>query len=193
MDGTIGLETERLWLRAFAEGDAPALYRILSDEKTTRFLPMFQLASMEEAKRFLVGQYLQNAGEYRYAVCLKPDPTPVGYVHVDGGESHDLGYALRRDLWDRGIITEAAGAVIDRLRADGVPFVTATHDVRNPRSGAVMKKIGMRYCYSYEEWWMPKNIPVTFRLYQRNLDENEGRVYRAYWDRYPVHFVEEGL
>ena len=90
MDGTIGLETERLWLRAFAEGDAPALYRILSDEKTTRFLPMFQLASMEEAKRFLVGQYLQNPGEYRYAVCLKPDPTPVGYVHVDGGESHDL-------------------------------------------------------------------------------------------------------
>ena len=53
-----------------------------------------------------------------------------------------------------------------------------------------MQAIGMRYCYSYEELWQSKNFPVIFRLYQLNLDGQMDRVYREYWDRYPVHFVE---
>ena len=54
-----------------------------------------------------------------------------------------------------------------------------------------MQAIGMTYKYSYEEWWQPKNLLVTFRMYQLNLDENENRVYREYWNKYPVHFIEE--
>lgn len=34
---------------------------------------------------------------------------------------------------------------------------------------------------------------VTFRLYQLNLDGNERRVYRKYWDTSRVHFVETDL
>ena len=48
----------------------------------------------------------------------------------------------------------------------------------------------MRYQYSYEEMWQPKNFLVTFRMYQLNLDGNDGRVYRKYWDSYDNHFVE---
>lgn len=54
-----------------------------------------------------------------------------------------------------------------------------------------MKHIGMTYRYSYVEQWQPKDFPVTFRMYQLNLDGQEERVYREYWDKYPVHFVEE--
>lgn len=56
-----------------------------------------------------------------------------------------------------------------------------------------MRQIGMHYCYSYVEQWQPKNFPVTFRMYQLNLDGRGDRVYSAYWDRYKTHFVEEGL
>ena len=49
----------------------------------------------------------------------------------------------------------------------------------------------MRYQYSYEEMWQPKNILVTFRMYQLNLDGNENHVYHGYWDQYPKHFVEK--
>lgn len=48
----------------------------------------------------------------------------------------------------------------------------------------------MRYMYSYEELWQPKNLLVTFRMYQLNLDGVD-RVYRAYWNRYPKHFIED--
>lgn len=78
-----------------------------------------------------------------------------------------------------------------QVKRDGMPYITATHDVNNPRSGMVMQAIGMRYCYSYEELWQPKNFLVTFRMYQLNFDGNDRRVYRAYWDRYEKHFVEE--
>ena len=59
------------------------------------------------------------------------------------------------------IITEAGRAVVRRLRETGIPYPTATHDGNNPRSGAVMKRLGMRCRYSCEEPWRPKDILVT--------------------------------
>lgn len=189
------LETERLILRKFTEDDLEALHAIYSDEEVNRFLPWFPLKSMEEARVFFEARYAAVYARpqgYAYAVCLKANGVPVGYVHVDAGESHDFGYGLHRDFWRQGIITEAGAAVIAQVKKDGLPYVTATHDVNNPRSGAVMRRLGMRYCYTYEEQWMPKNFPVRFRLYQLNFDGG-GAVYRKYWEMYPVHFIEENL
>ena len=53
-----------------------------------------------------------------------------------------------------------------------------------------MKKIGMTYQYSYEEQWQPKDFPVTFRMYQLNFDGQKDRVFKIYWEQYPVHFIE---
>ena len=79
---------------------------------------------------------------------------------------------------------------MEQVKKDGIPYITATHDVKNPRSGGVMQKIGMQYCYSYEEQWQPKDFPVTFRLYQLNFDGQDDRVYKKYWNTYKNHFVE---
>ncbi|HBV53214.1 MAG TPA: GNAT family N-acetyltransferase, partial [Clostridiales bacterium] len=100
-------------------------------------------------------------------------------------------YALRKEFWHRGIATEAGKAVTKRLANLGIPYITATHDIKNPRSGEVMKKLGMTYRYTYEEQWQPKNIPVLFRLYQLNFDGQSERVFRTYWDRSSVRFVEK--
>ena len=54
-----------------------------------------------------------------------------------------------------------------------------------------MRQIGMKYQYSYEEQWQPKDLLVTFRLYQLNLDGNGSRVYQKCWNESAVHFVEE--
>lgn len=56
-----------------------------------------------------------------------------------------------------------------------------------------MKKIGMKYQYSYEERVQPKNMLVIFRMYQLNFDGNEDFVYKKYWNMYENHFVEEQL
>ena len=191
---TPALETPRLILRKFTEADLAALYAIYRDEEVNTYLPWFPVKSMEEAKRVWQERYAavyQEEQGYQYAVCLKRDNVPIGYVHVSMDDAHDLGYGLLREYWHQGIVTEAARAVIEQVRKDGIPYVTATHDRNNPRSGGVMIQAGMRYQYSYEELWQPKNILVTFRMYQLNLDGREERVYRKYWDSSDVHFIEK--
>ena len=53
-----------------------------------------------------------------------------------------------------------------------------------------MRKVGMKYCYSYEEQWQPKNFPVIFRMYQLNFNGNDNFVYKKYWNMYSNHFIE---
>lgn len=88
-------------------------------------------------------------------------------------------------------MTEASTAVIEQVKKDGLPFITATHDRNNPRSGGVMRNVGMKYQYSYEEQWQPKNFLVIFRMYQLNFDSNSDFVYLKYWNESDNHFIEE--
>ena len=190
------LETQRLLLRKFTESDLGELYRIYSDVEANRFLPWFPAKSMEDARMFFESRYAAEYAKpqaYAYAICLKENDLPIGYLHVGMDESHDFGYGLRKEFWGRGIATEAGRAVIEQLKRDGLPYITATHDRNNPRSGGVRRNLGMKYQYSYEELWQPKNFPVIFRMYQLNLDGDGERVYRKYWDEYSVHFIEPDL
>lgn len=190
------LVTERLILRKFTENDMEALYRIYSDIQVNRFLPWFPLQSMEEARLLFEEKYAKKYEQpqaYAYAICLKQDNDPIGYIKVDMEEPHDFGYGLRKEFWHRGIMTEAGKAVIAQVKRDGLPYITATHDRNNPRSGGVMRNVGMKYQYSYEEQWQPKDFLVTFRLYQLNLDGDKDRIYRKYWDMSAVHFIETDI
>jgi RimJ/RimL family protein N-acetyltransferase len=193
-ENTPTITTERLILRKFTADDAEALFKILKDEDVNTFLPWFPLKDLNEAKKFLQERFLDYYGKrpaYRYAICLKADNIPIGYVGLADNESCDFGYCLKKEHWHKGIVTEASGAVAERIKNAGYTYITATHDVNNPRSGDVMEKLGMVYKYSYVEQWQPKDIPVTFRLYQLNFDGNDQRTYSAYWDKSEKHFIEE--
>ena len=88
------LRTERLILRRFAPDDLPEVYRIFSDREVNEFLPLFPLRDMAEAEEFLRRRYLDGYARpagYNYAVCLREDDVPIGYVNVEMDESHDLG------------------------------------------------------------------------------------------------------
>ena len=188
------LETERLILRKFTERDMEALFFILRDEEVNKFLPWYPVKDMEETRKFYVEKYAAEYAQpqgYAYAVCLEEDNFPIGYIKVDMEEHHDFGYGLRKEFWHKGIITEAGKAVVEQVRKDGLPYITATHDRNNPRSGNVMQKVGMTYRYSYEEQWQPKNFPVIFRMYQLNFDGNDNFVYQKYWNESENHFVEQ--
>lgn len=186
------LTTERLTLRRFTEGDLGALFRILRDGTVNEFLPWYPVKDIAETKQFYEERYAAKYARpraYAYAICLKGGG-PVGYINVDTEEPYDLGYGLLQGFWHRGIVTEAARAVIEQMKKDGLPYITATHDRNNPRSGGVVRNVGMEYCYSYEEQWQPKGIPVVFRMYQLNFD-GSGFVYKKYWEESKDRFVEK--
>ena len=188
------LETERLILRKFTEADMEALFLILKDEEVNRFLPWYPVKTMAETKTFYKERYAEKYKQhqaYAYAICLKNENFPIGYMNVEMEEHHDFGYGLRKEFWHQGIVTEAGKAVIEQVKKDGLPYITATHDKNNPRSGNVMKKLGMKYCYSYEEQWQPKDILVIFRMYQLNFYGTVDFVYKKYWDHSEDHVIEE--
>lgn len=164
-NNTPQLQTERLILRKFTPDDIESLFLLLKDTDVNKFLPWFPLKTLTEASDFyeknFAETYRQKCG-YKYAVCLKSDNMPIGYIVVSMDDSHDMGYASRKEFWNKGIIKEAAKAVVEQLKSDRIPYITATHDVNNPQSGSVMKAVGMQYKYSYAEQWQPKNLTVIF-------------------------------
>lgn len=106
----------------------------------------------------------------------------IGYIQKSEQDRQDMGYAVQRNYWHKGITSEAALCFIHYLKCCGIDYITATHDHKNRYSGKVMQKAGMQYQYSYEELWQPKNYPVIFRMYQLNFKENIP-VYDTYWNR----------
>lgn len=112
------------------------MFLILQDEEVNRFLPWHPVRSMEETKQFYKERYATKyAQPQAYAVCLTEDNYPIGYIKVDVEEHHDFGYGLRMEFWHKGIMVEAAKAVIEQVKKDRLPYITATHDWNNPRSG----------------------------------------------------------
>ena len=102
------IETQRLILRHFTEEDINALFSILSDKDVNTFLPMFPLKDIEEAKDYLqyIKSWIQQKGFY-YAICMKTNNVPIGCIHINGDDSHDLGYSIKKEFWHKGICTEA--------------------------------------------------------------------------------------
>lgn len=194
------IETERFFLRKFTNEDIIDFHEILSDEIVNTYLPWFLSQTLEDTQRFLeerVYPEYQKEVSYFYAIESKETRKVVGYLDVTDidlkEKCGDMGYGIHREYWGQGIASEVSHALLKQLKKDGFRYVHATCDQKNVASGKVMQKCGMKYMYSYEEQWLPKDILVVFRLYQINLDGNEKRVYKKYWNMYPVHFIEEHL
>ena len=83
------LETNRLILRNFEEKDLPSLYLLLADQEVNTFLPWYPVKDMEETECFYEKR-LKNK-KYCFAICLRDDGRPIGYVHAEEDDSHDFG------------------------------------------------------------------------------------------------------
>ena len=152
--GTKTIETERLILRAFTPEDAPAMYRNwTTDSEVTRFLTWPPHGSIETT-RALAERWAKDAAEkpdyYQWAIVPKDLGEPIGSLSVvrmaENIEEAELGYCIGRAWWGRGYVPEVVRAVIAFLiREVGFHRVSARHDTRNPNSGRVMQKAGMRF------------------------------------------------
>ena len=81
-----------------------------------------------------------------FAVVL--DSTVIGGINVRVNvrdETAELGYSIGRPYWGKGLMPEAAEAVIDwAFEEYSLAKVAALADLRNDRSWRVMEKLGMK-------------------------------------------------
>ena len=151
--GTKRLETERLILRRFVTEDYVAMYKNwASDEEVTKYLMWSTHSSMKMSKKIAkawVKQYSRK-DNYNWAIVPKDLGEPIGGISVvhmkeDVSMVH-IGYCIGKNWWHRGFTSEALKAVMDFLFDEvGVNRIESRHDPRNPNSGKVMKKCGMKY------------------------------------------------
>ncbi|MCH5208756.1 MAG: GNAT family N-acetyltransferase [Oscillospiraceae bacterium] len=151
--GTQRLETERLILRRFIIEDVEAMYKNwASDNDVTKYL-IWQTHSSIEVTKSIIEEWVSSYGDekfYQWAIELKEIGEPIGSISVvhmnESAEMVHVGYCIGKTWWNKGITSEALRAVMDFLfDVVEVNRVESRHDPRNPNSGKVMKKCGMKY------------------------------------------------
>ena len=152
--GTERIETNRLVLRRFTQTDALAAFRNwTSDETVTEFLRWPAHASVGVTENILkewITAY-QNKDFYQWAIVFKQNgDEPIGTISVvDQNEKIDIvhiGYCIGRKWWNQGITSEAFSGIIPFLFDEvKVNRIDSQHDPRNPNSGKVMIKCGLKY------------------------------------------------
>ena len=151
--GTKKIETRRLILRQFTLNDAEPMYRNwASDGEVTRYLTWTPHESVEETKSLLkewIDDY-KKPEKYEWCIELKEIGEPIGSIGVVGIREKigamEIGYCISEAYWHQGITSEAFEAVIAYLTKEvGARRIESRHDTRNPYSGKVMEKCGLKY------------------------------------------------
>lgn len=160
MAGVQILETERLLLREFDEGDIESFYRLGSIPEVTRYThdPGGGLTSLEHAREVLRTRPLadyKKHGYGRWACVYKATNEVIGFAglkYLDEMHEIDLGYRFLPDYWGRGLATEACRAVLDFGFAQlGLKQIIAMVDPQNVASVRVLTKLGMTFVGMVED------------------------------------------
>ena len=140
------LETERLTLRPFREDDLDAFAALCADDEVMRWLGgTLDRPAAWRHMATLTGHW-RLRGYGRWAVEVRETGELAGHVglwYPEGWPAIEVGWALARPAWGRGIATEAARASVDYGWSE-VDLDRIIHliDPTNERSQSVARKIG---------------------------------------------------
>ena len=152
------IRTSRLLLRRLTPADAPAVQRLAGERaiaENTLHIPHPDPEGAAAA--WIERQAEQCDGGKALILAMVADAELVGAIGIHDRNDHDraeLGYWVGVPYWGRGYATEAGLALLAHsfgvLRLNRV---FAIHYSRNPASGRVLQKLGMR-----QEGVMPQHI-----------------------------------
>lgn len=152
----IDLETERLLLTHWREEDAEALYALASDPEIGPMCGWEPHESVEESRQVIREVFRtpetcailsRKSGALLGAVGLQTPPEIFPELPATG--QRELGYWLGRPYWGKGIMPEAAQAMLRYgFETMGLEAVWCSHYVWNTRSGRVIEKSGFQYQFT---------------------------------------------
>jgi ribosomal-protein-alanine N-acetyltransferase len=150
----VTLTGERITLRELSTEDAPAAFAWGGDSEWFTYLPFEAVATVADEVTFLAAREIeaheQPRIQYQLGIVWHENDELVGGARLGiTAPSHrggDIGYGVRRDLWGRGIASEAASLLVDfGFRTLGLHRIAAVHHPDNLASGRVLQKIGMQF------------------------------------------------
>jgi len=169
------LETKRLILREMALYDVDDLFEVLSDPKAMQFYPQPFDRQMTQT---WIERNVQRYAQYGFGLwglILKQTGKLIGdcglvVQEVDGVEEIEIGYHVHRDLWGKGLATEAAQAVRDfGFIQLGFDKLISLINPANIASRRVAEKNGMRLLKEMEWRNKPTCVYGVERSYYTGL------------------------
>lgn len=149
IDNTI--ETERLLLRRFVQSDSEKVAEICNTDevwKGTLALPHPYTTEMASNWISKHDDNFNNNYFYDYAVTDKNNNNLYGCMGIGINQSQNMGkigYWIDPKMWNNGIATEAAQAIIQfAFEIKNIRKVNARYFSYNKASGRVMEKAGMK-------------------------------------------------
>ena len=146
------LSTDRLILRPFRISDGKEVQRLAGDERiaqTTLSVPHPYSDGAAEDWIATHPRSFSNGEGVTFAIALKTNHTFIGCISIMGiSKTHrrgEAGYWIGAEFWNQGYCTEALKALIEfGFREMGLNKITSRHMPKNPQSGKVMLKAGMK-------------------------------------------------
>ncbi len=142
------LTTKRLILRPLKSTDAPDLFVTFSDEKACMYWSHAAHSNVEQSQK-LVDEKINKDDGQTWVITEGTDTPALGWVALFPGNREgiaELGYILQRSAWGRGLVGEAAMAVVTYgFEGKGLRRIFADMDPENIGSIRVAEKCGMTY------------------------------------------------
>ena len=145
------LDTPDLILRKPERQDAPDIFHYASDAEVSRYVLWEPHRNIRDTRRFIgyLRSRIRSGYPSSWVVTLRNTGTVIGTIgFVSYSSEHrcaEIGYSFSREYWNRGYATQSFQAVINAVfRSLPLNRLEAQHDVRNPASGRVMQKCGLR-------------------------------------------------
>jgi ribosomal-protein-alanine N-acetyltransferase len=149
-DGPPTLETDRLLLRKMTLDDAKVVFAYASDPEVARFVLWDAHRTLEDSTAFLehtIRKY-KTGGEPDWGIVYKGDRRFIGTCGFASWEpAHaraELGYAVSKEYWGRGLTSEAVRALISfGFEKMNLNRIEARCIAENVASARVLDKAGM--------------------------------------------------
>lgn len=140
-------ETKRCYIREMTGEDMDALYEILTDEETAKYLPAKAGSREEELEKLIsyVSCVYSFFGYGYWGVFLKETGELIGRAGFkEGVYPLEAGYVIKRSHWGNGLATEVLAELVRYAEEElGCMQVYANIDERNTASLRVAEKCGV--------------------------------------------------
>jgi ribosomal-protein-alanine N-acetyltransferase len=145
------LQAPQLTLRQLTSDDADDIFAVFSNPEVMRYWSHGPMTTRSEATAYIdhIHEGLRRRDLFQWGISLRADGRIVGTctllnVQADH-ERGEIGFAVARSHWGRGIAPEAVAALIafafERL---GLHRLEADTDPRNERSLRLLERLGFR-------------------------------------------------
>ncbi|KAJ4894307.1 Acyl-CoA N-acyltransferases (NAT) superfamily protein [Raphanus sativus] len=136
-----------IFLRPFDLSDAEDVLKWAGDDDVTRYLRWTSVRTVEEARQHILQTAIPHP--WRRSISLLKDGRSIGCVSVrpDNGDGRcraDVGYAVEKEYWGRGIATAAVRMAVEQAFEvfPDVVRLQAVVEVENKASQKVLEKVG---------------------------------------------------